>query len=60
MWRCDVREHPSFRIAGNRQRRLILIGNGTGLAGLVSHLQQRARQVLRTLLVVLWRAAACT
>lgn len=37
-------EHPSFRIAGNRQRRLILIGNGTGLAGLVSHLQQRARQ----------------
>ncbi len=37
-----VRAHPSFRIGDNQQRPLILIGNGTGLAGLRAHLQARA------------------
>lgn len=37
-----VRAHPSFRIGENHQRPLILIGNGTGLAGLRAHLQARA------------------
>ncbi|MBB3196120.1 sulfite reductase subunit alpha [Roseateles terrae] len=37
-----VRAHPSFRIGDNHQRPLILIGNGTGLAGLRAHLQARA------------------
>lgn len=37
-----VRAHPSFRIGDNQQRPLILIGNGTGLAGLRAHLQSRA------------------
>lgn len=38
-----VRAHPSFRIGDNHQRPLILIGNGTGLAGLRAHLQARAQ-----------------
>lgn len=37
-----VRAHPSFRIGDNHQRPLILIGNGTGLAGLRAHLQARS------------------
>jgi sulfite reductase (NADPH) flavoprotein alpha-component len=37
-----LRPHRAFRIEGNRQRPLILIGNGTGLAGLRSHLKARA------------------
>lgn len=38
-----LRPHASFRIGGNADRRLILIGNGTGLAGLRAHLKARAR-----------------
>jgi len=37
-----VRSHASFRIGDNSQRPLILIGNGTGLAGLRAHLKARA------------------
>ncbi len=39
-----LRSHPSFRIGGNASRPLILIGNGTGLAGLRAHLKARAAQ----------------
>ncbi|CAN5394876.1 sulfite reductase subunit alpha [soil metagenome] len=37
-----VRAHRSFRLDGNLERPLILIGNGTGLAGLRAHLRARA------------------
>ena len=37
-----VRGHSSFRIGDNAARPLILIGNGTGLAGLRAHLKARA------------------
>ncbi|MBO9513315.1 MAG: flavodoxin domain-containing protein [Variovorax sp.] len=37
-----IRPHPAFRLEGNAQRPLILIGNGTGLAGLRGHLRARA------------------
>jgi sulfite reductase (NADPH) flavoprotein alpha-component len=37
-----LRAHNNFRIGTNVQRPLILIGNGTGLAGLRSHLRARA------------------
>jgi sulfite reductase (NADPH) flavoprotein alpha-component len=37
-----LRPHRNFRLEGNSQRPLILIGNGTGLAGLRSHLRARA------------------
>ncbi|MEN9892521.1 MAG: hypothetical protein RLY78_2816 [Pseudomonadota bacterium] len=37
-----VRAHAGFRIGGNRTRPLVLIGNGTGLAGLRAHLRARA------------------
>ncbi|MGZ8290761.1 MAG: sulfite reductase subunit alpha [Telluria sp.] len=36
-----VREHSRFRLGGNAARPLILIGNGTGIAGLRAHLRQR-------------------
>lgn len=36
-----VRPHGGFRIADNAQRPLILIGNGTGLAGLRGHMRAR-------------------
>ncbi|MET0291099.1 MAG: sulfite reductase subunit alpha [Steroidobacteraceae bacterium] len=36
-----LRRHSQFRIGGNTDRDLILIGNGTGLAGLRAHLKQR-------------------
>ena len=36
-----VREHSRFRIGENGTRPLILIGNGTGMAGLRAHLKQR-------------------
>lgn len=39
-----LRPHGSFRIGGNAQRPLVLIGNGTGLAGLRAHLKARAAQ----------------
>lgn len=38
-----LRPHPAFRLQDNTHRPLILIGNGTGLAGLRAHLQARAR-----------------
>ncbi|MDR7333335.1 sulfite reductase subunit alpha [Roseateles asaccharophilus] len=37
-----VRSHAAFRIGENAARPLILIGNGTGLAGLRAHLKARA------------------
>ncbi|WP_431264270.1 sulfite reductase subunit alpha [Roseateles chitinivorans] len=37
-----LRAHASFRIGGNADRKLILVGNGTGLAGLRAHLKARA------------------
>lgn len=37
-----VRQHSRFRIGDNTGRPLILIGNGTGIAGLRAHLQSRA------------------
>lgn len=36
-----LRPHGSFRLNGNADRPLILIGNGTGLAGLRGHLRER-------------------
>ena len=36
-----LRPHARFRLEGNVNRPLILIGNGTGLAGLRSHLRAR-------------------
>ena len=40
--RGRLKPHPGFRIAGNAGRPLILIGNGTGLAGLRALLRERA------------------
>lgn len=37
-----LRAHSNFRLGDNAHRSLILIGNGTGLAGLRSHLKARA------------------
>jgi sulfite reductase (NADPH) flavoprotein alpha-component len=37
-----LRAHRGFRLKGNEARPLILIGNGTGLAGLRAHLRARA------------------
>lgn len=39
-----VRANRNFRLGENTTRPLILIGNGTGLAGLMAHLRQRDRQ----------------
>lgn len=36
-----VRAHPAFRIGDNADRRLLLVGNGTGMAGLRAHLRAR-------------------
>lgn len=36
-----IRPHRNFRLDGNAERPLILIGNGTGLAGLRGHLRAR-------------------
>ncbi|BET26843.1 sulfite reductase (NADPH) flavoprotein alpha-component [Limnobacter thiooxidans] len=36
-----IRTHPAFRMAENTARPLLLIGNGTGLAGLRAHLRAR-------------------
>ena len=43
-----LRPHASFRIGANAQRPLILIGNGTGLAGLRAHLKARAASRMDT------------
>jgi sulfite reductase (NADPH) flavoprotein alpha-component len=37
-----LRPHRGFRLDGNEGRPLILVGNGTGLAGLRAHLRARA------------------
>jgi sulfite reductase (NADPH) flavoprotein alpha-component len=37
-----LRPHGNFRLDGNAQRPLILVGNGTGLGGLRGHLRARA------------------
>jgi len=37
-----LRQHRRFRLEGNAQRPLILIGNGSGIAGLRGHLKARA------------------
>lgn len=37
-----LRPHRGFRLEGNESRPLVLIGNGTGLAGLRAHLRARA------------------
>ena len=42
-----LRPHSSFRIGENATRPLVLIGNGTGLAGLRSHLKGRAASASR-------------
>lgn len=42
--RLQLRPHRNFRLGENRQRPLLLIGNGTGLAGLRGHLRARAAQ----------------
>ena len=39
--RARLRSHANFHIDANAQRDLVLIGNGTGLAGLRAHLKQR-------------------
>lgn len=36
-----LRVHAGFRLGDNARRPLLLIGNGTGLAGLLAHLRQR-------------------
>lgn len=42
--RGRIRPHHNFRLGANATRPLILIGNGTGLAGLLAHLRLRARR----------------
>lgn len=42
-----LRAHEGFRLGDNARRPLILLGNGTGLAGLRSHLMARTRQASR-------------
>jgi sulfite reductase (NADPH) flavoprotein alpha-component len=37
-----LREHKRFRLEGNAARPLVLIGNGTGMAGLRAHIAARA------------------
>lgn len=44
-----LRAHPSFRIGDNQHRPLILIGNGTGLAGLRAHLKAREDAAMSSL-----------
>ena len=39
-----VREHAGFRLQENALRPLILVGNGSGLAGLLSHIRTRVQQ----------------
>ncbi|NIF82868.1 nitric oxide synthase [Comamonas sp. Tr-654] len=39
-----LREHRGFRLGDNAGRPLILIGNGSGLAGLLSHIKARVQQ----------------
>ncbi|MDR2324228.1 MAG: sulfite reductase subunit alpha [Acidovorax sp.] len=41
-----VRAHPGFRLESNAERPLILIGNGSGLAGLRAHIKARVQRGL--------------
>jgi len=41
--RLRVRQHRRFRLEGNAARPLILIGNGSGIAGLRGHLRARVQ-----------------
>ncbi len=43
-----LRPHASFRIGANTDRPLILVGNGTGLAGLRAHLKARSASRMNT------------
>lgn len=55
-----LRAHSNFRLGENAPRPLILIGNGTGLAGLRSHLKARAASGMqRNWLIFGERNAAC-
>jgi sulfite reductase (NADPH) flavoprotein alpha-component len=53
-----LREHRNFRVGDNASRALLLIGNGTGLAGLRAHLKARALKPSRNWLVFGERNAA--
>lgn len=44
IFRGRIRPHHNFRLDDNAARPLILIGNGTGLAGLIAHLRHRCRR----------------
>ncbi|MFT3930894.1 MAG: sulfite reductase subunit alpha [Spongiibacteraceae bacterium] len=55
-----LRQHPRFRLGDNATRPLILIGNGSGIAGLRGHLKTRAlMNITRTWLIFGERNAAC-
>jgi sulfite reductase (NADPH) flavoprotein alpha-component len=55
-----LRRHPSFRLEENAQRPLILIGNGTGIAGLRSHIKERIKADVRANWLIFGeRHAAC-
>ncbi|MGV3741137.1 MAG: sulfite reductase subunit alpha [Burkholderiaceae bacterium] len=55
-----LRRHPSFRLEDNARRPLILIGNGTGIAGLRSHIRERAQQGMNANWLIFGeRHAAC-
>lgn len=53
-----LRPHHNFQLGDNAQRDLILIGNGTGLAGLRAHLKARTRSGRRNWLIFGERNAA--
>lgn len=64
-WLCDqaplastvrlrLKAHPGFRIGGNAERPLVLIGNGSGLAGLRAHLKARARGATTAAVAPCW------
>jgi len=55
-----IRPHANFRLEDNAQRSLILIGNGTGIAGLRSHVRARvAKGITAHWLILGERNAAC-
>lgn len=55
-----LRQHRRFRLEGNHGRPLILIGNGTGIAGLRSHLKARVKNGVRSNWLIFGeRNAAC-
>lgn len=55
-----LRRHERFRLGNNAARPLILIGNGSGIAGLRSHLRARAKHgISRNWLIFGERNASC-